>query len=175
MSKPWQEATTSAHVTITISNDTESVTPPARDMGVDPISLDTTTMGIADTLPFYHADANGLLEGNPCSSGTKDEPISSPPTFLSMKRERVQSTPDSCSATKCGTRIFSANAVLEGTTASTPIIFGDQVSTTSGYSVCNPSFPGTKSLSSTSQLLPNLLKELLNHVLLNVVDRISFW
>ena len=67
MSIPWQEVTTSAHAT---SNDTDSVIPPARDMGVDPIPLDTTTLGIADALPIYHADDNGLLEGNPCTSDT---------------------------------------------------------------------------------------------------------
>ena len=155
MSIPWQEATTSAHATITISNDPESVTPPARDMGVDPISWDTTTMGNADTLPKYHADDNGFLEDNPCSKDTKDELISSPPNFLSMKRERVPSTPDSCYATICGTRILSANAVLEAKTASTPNLLGDQLSTTPRYSVCNSYFPGTKSFSSTSELLPN--------------------
>ena len=75
MSIPCQETTISANATITISNDTilESVMPPPRDMGVDPIYLNTTTMGIADTLPIYNADDNGLLEDNPCTSDTKDE------------------------------------------------------------------------------------------------------
>ena len=147
--------------TVIIWNDTilESVIPPARDMGVDPISLDTTTMGIADTLLVYHADDNGLLEGNPCTSDTKDELITSPTTFLSMKRERAPSTIDSCSATNCGTRIFSDNAVLGAKTASTPDLFGHQLSTTPRYSVCNPYFPGIKSLISTPHLLPRFLKE----------------
>ena len=55
-------------------------------MGVNPKIVDTTTMGIADTLPVFHADDNGSLEGNPCPSDTKDELITSPSTFLSMKR-----------------------------------------------------------------------------------------
>ena len=46
-----------AQMQINISDAVESepLTPPTKDMGVDPISLDTTTMGIADTLPEYHA------------------------------------------------------------------------------------------------------------------------
>ena len=77
-----QELVVLENATITISNDTilESVIPPARDMGVDSKALDTT-MGIADTLPFYHSDDYGLLEGNPCKSDTKHELITSPPTF----------------------------------------------------------------------------------------------
>ena len=45
-------------------------------MGVDPISLDTTTIGITDTLPEYHAGDNGLRERNLYSSDTKNERIS---------------------------------------------------------------------------------------------------
>ena len=45
-------------------------------MGVDPKSLDTTTIGIADTLPGYHASDNGLRERNLYSSDTKSERIS---------------------------------------------------------------------------------------------------
>ena len=45
-------------------------------MGVDPISLDTTTMCIADHLPEYHAGDNGLRERNLYSSDTKNERIS---------------------------------------------------------------------------------------------------
>ena len=87
------------------------MTPPTQDMGVDTIPLDTTTMGIADTLPKYPAGDNGFLEGNLCSSETKHEPISiSPSTSLSKD------------------------------------------------SVSNSQFRGTKSLLSTSQLLPILLK-----------------
>ena len=57
-----------------LPNDTkiEPMTASARDMGVDPISV-VTTMGIVDTLPTYQADDNGLLEGDPCTSDTKDE------------------------------------------------------------------------------------------------------
>ena len=72
---------------INISNDAESepLTPPTKDMGVDPIPLDTTTMCIADTLPEYHAGDNGLRERNLYSSDTKNERISiSPSTSLSL-------------------------------------------------------------------------------------------
>ena len=63
---------------INVSNDVKSepLTPPTKDMGVDPIPLDTTTMGIADTLPEYHAGDNGLRERNLYSSDTKNERIS---------------------------------------------------------------------------------------------------
>ena len=73
--------------TINISNDAEAepMTQPTKDMGVGPISLDTTTMCIADTLPEYHAGDNGLLESNLYSSDTKNERISiSPSLFLSQ-------------------------------------------------------------------------------------------
>ena len=99
---------------INISNDAESepLTPPKKDVGVDPISLDTTTMCIADTLREYHAGDNGLRERNLYSSDTKNERISiSPSTSLSR---------DSSS---------------------------------------NSHFPGTKSLISTTWLLPKLLKD----------------
>ena len=67
-----------AQMQINISDAVESepLTPPTKDMGVDPISLDTTTMGIADTLPEYHAGDNGLRERNLYSSDTKNERIS---------------------------------------------------------------------------------------------------
>ena len=67
-----------AQMQINISDDVKSepLTPPTKDMGVDPISLDTTTMGIADTLPEYHAGDNGLRERNLYSSDTKNERIS---------------------------------------------------------------------------------------------------
>ena len=63
---------------INVSNDlkSEPLTPPTKDKGVDPISLDTTTKGIADTLPEYHAGDNGLRERNLYSSDTKNERIS---------------------------------------------------------------------------------------------------
>ena len=59
---------------INISNDVESepLTPPTKDMGVDPISLNITTMYIADFLPEYHAGDNGLRERNLYSSDTKN-------------------------------------------------------------------------------------------------------
>ena len=72
--------------TVNIPNDAEAepMTPPTKDMGVDPISLDTTTMSIADILPEYPAGDNGLLERNLYSGDTKNEQIStSPSTFLS--------------------------------------------------------------------------------------------
>ena len=54
------------------------MTPPTKDMGLDPISLDTTAMSIiiADTLPEYHAGDNRLRERNLYSSDTKNERIS---------------------------------------------------------------------------------------------------
>ena len=102
------------NVEINVSNDVKSepLTPLTKDMGVDPISLDTTTIGITDTLPEYHAGDNGLRERNLYSSDTKNERISiSPSTSLSQD------------------------------------------------SVSNSHFPGTKSLISTTKLLPNLLKD----------------
>ena len=99
---------------INISNcvESEPLTPPTKDRGVDPTPLDTTTVGIADTLPEYHAGDNGLRERNLYSSDTKSERISiSPSTSLSQD------------------------------------------------SLSNSHFPGTKSLISTTKLLPNLLKD----------------
>ena len=63
---------------VNVSNDVKSepLTPPTKDMGVDPIFLDTTTIGIADTLPEYYAGDNGLRERNLYSSDTKNERIS---------------------------------------------------------------------------------------------------
>ena len=70
--------------TIKIPNDSEAepVTPPTVDMEVDPISLDTTTMGIADTLLDFYAGDNGLLERNRYSSDTKLNDYQSHPPFL---------------------------------------------------------------------------------------------
>ena len=80
-----------AQMQINISDAVESepLTPPTKDMGVDPISLDTTTiciaLCIAETLAEYHADDNGLRERNLHSSDTKNERISnSPSTSLSQ-------------------------------------------------------------------------------------------
>ena len=107
-----------AQMQINISDAVESepLTPPTKDMGVDPISLDTTTiciaLCIAETLAEYHADDNGLRERNLHSSDTKNERISISP--------------------------------------STPL---------SQDSVSNSHFPGTKSLTSTTKLLPNLRKD----------------
>ena len=101
--------------TINISNDAEAepITQPTKDMEVDPIFLDTTTMCIADTLPEYHAGDNGLRERNLYSSDTKNERISiSPSISLSnagMKRsEKFQRL---CFLLKGG----------EGTSAAQPI------------------------------------------------------
>ena len=71
MSIPWQEPTPSALATITISNNTilESVITPARDMKIDPLVLDFTTIGIADTFIAL------MTMGNPCTSDTENEPI----------------------------------------------------------------------------------------------------
>ena len=64
--------------TINIPSDAESepMTPPTKDMGVDPISLNTSTMIIADTLPKYHAGDKRLRERNLYSSDTTNERIS---------------------------------------------------------------------------------------------------
>ena len=107
-----------AQMQINISDAVESepLTPPTKDMEVDPISLDTTTiciaLCIAETLAEYHADDKGLRERNLYSSDTKNDRISiSPSTSLSQD------------------------------------------------SVSNSHFPGTKSLTSTTKLLPNLRKD----------------
>ena len=99
-------------INISDAVESEPLTPPTKDMGVDPISLDTTTMCTADTLPEYQAGDNGLRERNLYSSDTKNERISiSPSTSLSQD------------------------------------------------SLTNSHFPGTKSLISTTWLLPKLLKD----------------
>ena len=99
---------------INVSNDVKSepLTPLTKDMGVDPISLDTTTIGITDTLPEYHAGDNGLRERNLHSSDTKNERISIS-SSISLSQD----------------------------------------------SLSNSHFPGTKSLISTTKLLPSLLKD----------------
>ena len=99
---------------INVSNDVKSepLTPLTKDMGVDPISLDTTTIGITDTLPEYHAGDNGLRERNLYSSDTKNERISIS-SSISLSQD----------------------------------------------SLSNSHFPGTKSLISTTKLLPSLLKD----------------
>ena len=103
-----------AQMQINISDAVESepLTPPTKDMEVDPISLHTTTMGIADTLPEHHAGDNGLRERNLYSSDTKNERISIS-SSISLSQD----------------------------------------------SLSNSHFPGTKSLISTTKLLPNLLKD----------------
>ena len=139
-------------VTINIPNDSEvePTTPPTKDNGVDPIFLDTTTMGIAYTLPVYHTADYVLFKGNPCSSDRNDELITALPSTSSMKGESVHFTPNFCSATNCGLRSLYANAVLEAETASTPNLVQDNLSKTPMDSVCNSLFPGTKSLLSIS-------------------------
>ena len=99
---------------INVSNDVKSepLTPPTKDMGVDPTSLDTTTMGIADTLLEYHAGDNGFHERNLYSSDTKNERISIS-SSISLSQD----------------------------------------------SLSNSHFPGTKSLISTTKLLPSLLED----------------
>ena len=99
-------------INISDAVESEPLTPPTKDMGVDPISLDTTTMGIADTLPEYHAGDNGLSERNLYSSDTKNERLSIS-SSISLSQD----------------------------------------------SLSNSHFPGTKSLISTTKLLPSLLKD----------------
>ena len=64
--------------TINIPSDSEAepMASPTKDMGLDPISLDTTTMSIAETSAKYHAGDNRLRERNLYSSDTKNERIS---------------------------------------------------------------------------------------------------
>ena len=63
----------SATINIPSDAEAEPMTPPTKDMRVDPISLDTSIMIIADTLPKYHAGDNRLRERNLYSSDTKNE------------------------------------------------------------------------------------------------------
>ena len=78
-----------------------------------------------------------------------------------MKGERVPSTPNSCTATNRGTKILSANAVLEAETTPTPTpnLLQNHLSATPMDWVCDSHFPGTKSPLSISKLLPDSLKE----------------
>ena len=101
-----------ADINISDAVESEQLTPPTKDMGVDPTPLDTTTMCIADTLPDYHAGDNGLRVRNLYSSDTKNERISIS-SSISLSQD----------------------------------------------SLSNSHFPGTKSLISTTKLLPNLLKD----------------
>ena len=112
------------------------MTPLTKDMGVDPVFLDTTIKGSADTLPIYHTAESGLLEVNPCSSDTKNGLTTTLPSTLLMKGESVPSTPKSCSPTICGTGFLSANAVLEAETTSTLNPLQNHLSTTPMDSVC---------------------------------------
>ena len=116
-------------------------------------------MGIADTLPNYHLADYGLVEDNPCTSNTEDDPITTLPSTSLLKGERVPSTPNSCSATNCGTRILPANAVLEAETAPTPKLPKNRLSITPMGWVYDSHFNRTKSPLSISKLLPDLLKE----------------
>ena len=74
--------------TIKIPNDAEAE--PMTPL-VDPISLDTTTMSVADILPEYHADDNGLLERNLYSSDAKNERISTSPS-ISLSQDSVSNS-----------------------------------------------------------------------------------
>ena len=130
-------------------------------MGVETMFLDTTTMGITDAFPIYHTANYGSLEGNPCSSDVKDELITTLPSTSLMNEDRVPTTPNSCTATICGTMILSANAVLETETAPTLNLLQDHLSRTMD-SVCNSHFPATKSPISYPKLLPDLLKANIN-------------
>ena len=67
--------------------ETEPMTPPTKDMGVDSKFWGTTTMGMADTLPINHTANYGLLEGNPCPSDMKDELITTLPSTSSMSNQ----------------------------------------------------------------------------------------
>ena len=62
-------------VTTILSNDTkvEPMTAPTIDEVADAISLNNTTIGIANASPVCHIADNRLLERNPCTSDTKSE------------------------------------------------------------------------------------------------------
>ena len=58
--------------TVTVNySEREPMTPPAKDMTIDPTSLDFTTMAIDDQLPEYP-----IGESNPCSSDTRNDQTS---------------------------------------------------------------------------------------------------
>ena len=84
----------STTINISIDAEAEPMTSPTKNMGMDPISLDTTTMSIVDTLPEYNAGDNRLLERNLYTSDTKNERISvSPSTSLSQDSESISHFP----------------------------------------------------------------------------------
>ena len=82
----------SATINIPSDAEAEPMTPPTKDMGVDPISLNTSTMSIADTLPEYHAGDNRLRERNLYSSDTKYERISIS-SSISLSQDSVSNSP----------------------------------------------------------------------------------
>ena len=148
--------------TINISNvsEVEPMTPPPKDMGVDQCFW---TLKPWASLIRYLFITPMIMD---CSRAIlaqvirKDELITTLPSTSSIKGERVPSTPNSCSATNCGTRILSGKAVLEAETAPTPNLLQNHLSTTPMDLVCNSHFPGTaQSPLSISKLLPDLLKE----------------
>ena len=160
--------------------DTESMTPPTKYIVVDPMFLDITTMAMADTLRIYHTADFGLPEGNPCSSDSNDELITTLPSTSSNKGERVPSTPNSCSVVNLGTKSPYSIAVLEAETAPTPHLLQNYLSKTPMDSVCNSNAPGTKSPLSISKLLPDLWKESIvprsaKHGLQDGRQRLAWW
>ena len=140
------------NVDINVSNDVKSepLTPPTKDMGVDPISLDTTTMGIADTLPEYHAGDNGLRERNLYSSDTKNERISLDTTTMGIA--------DTLPEYHAGDNGLRERNLYSSDTKNERISISSSISL-SQDSLSNTHFPGTKSLISTTKLLPNLRKD----------------
>ena len=64
--------------TTKLPNDTkiEPMTEATKDLVVDTLSLNNTTMGIIKTSPVDSTSYGGLLESNPCISDTKNELIS---------------------------------------------------------------------------------------------------
>ena len=111
-------------------------------------------MGIADTLPIYHAGDNGLVD-----SDTKKRAYTNLTVYFDIN-EGIEGTLISkfLLCNNFWNKNISANAVLEADTASTPNLLHDYLSKISMDSVCISHFAGTKSLS-TSQLLPKLLNE----------------
>ena len=73
-----QEPVVLNNATTKLPNDTkiEPMTVPTKDMVVNTVSLNNTTMGIATTSPLDHTADGGLLESNPATDYRKDELIS---------------------------------------------------------------------------------------------------
>ena len=66
----------SATIKLPYDSKIEPMTVPTKDLVVDTISWNNTTIGVANTSPVNPIADDGLLERNPCTSDTKSELIS---------------------------------------------------------------------------------------------------